>query len=195
MTSRQATTEATRMKLIETADRLIKLHGYENVSVEDITDASGVAKGTFYRHFKRKEDIILALSQTHLSSVTAQIDHVTDTSPKVGIRNYLVSFMEVVKRSDVELTRQWIRYIVLAPDSDHKWSNDYQPFAKMLEKLVKAGMLSVETPVADLAQLLFTQVYGVVLTWCLAPEEIDPVDQMKRFCDIQLASLLSQYYV
>ena len=42
---------ATRKKLISTANQLIVQHGYENISVDTIVKASGIAKGTFYNYF------------------------------------------------------------------------------------------------------------------------------------------------
>ena len=44
--------ERTKAKLLDSAQRLISAHGFDNVSVEDITKDSGVAKGTFYHYFE-----------------------------------------------------------------------------------------------------------------------------------------------
>ena len=61
----------TKAKLLETAKQLFKEKGYENVSVEKITKASQVAKGTFYHYFTKKEDIVLEpVSYTHLTLPT-----------------------------------------------------------------------------------------------------------------------------
>lgn len=50
--------ERTKAKLLDSAQRLISTHGFDNVSVEDITKDSGVAKGTFYHYFECKEDVV-----------------------------------------------------------------------------------------------------------------------------------------
>jgi AcrR family transcriptional regulator len=47
-----------RENLIENAQRLIAEKGYHKTRVEDITKASGVAKGTFYNYFSSKEELI-----------------------------------------------------------------------------------------------------------------------------------------
>lgn len=57
-TNRELKAEQTREKLYESALTLINEKGYENVSVEDITKAAGVAKGTFYTHFDSKENLL-----------------------------------------------------------------------------------------------------------------------------------------
>ena len=48
MTKRQENAQETRRKIYTTACSLIEEKGFANVSVEDITNACGVAKGTFY---------------------------------------------------------------------------------------------------------------------------------------------------
>ena len=57
-TNREIQAAKTRDKLYETALKLINQKGFENVSVEDITQTAGVAKGTFYHHFDSKENLL-----------------------------------------------------------------------------------------------------------------------------------------
>ena len=47
----------TKRKIFETSMRLFAEKGYDATSIEDITETVGVAKGTLYYHFKRKEEI------------------------------------------------------------------------------------------------------------------------------------------
>jgi AcrR family transcriptional regulator len=56
---RKARGDATRAALVEAATALFEDHGFEATSVDAITAAAGVAKGTFYVHFQRKEDVLL----------------------------------------------------------------------------------------------------------------------------------------
>ena len=62
MTNRKLTALETKRKLLETAKRIIREKGLVNTSIEEITKACGVANGTFYTYFKRKEDVVFALS-------------------------------------------------------------------------------------------------------------------------------------
>ena len=47
-----------RAELLDTALSLFLEHGYERTSVEQITTAVGVAKGTFYHYFATKQDLL-----------------------------------------------------------------------------------------------------------------------------------------
>lgn len=54
----QQRTLQTRAKLLAAAADLIAEHGYEAVRVEDIVTRAGVAKGTFFAHFKDKDALM-----------------------------------------------------------------------------------------------------------------------------------------
>lgn len=47
----------TKRRIFNTAIKLFSEKGYDNTSVEEITAVSGVAKGSLYYHFAKKEDI------------------------------------------------------------------------------------------------------------------------------------------
>ena len=49
-----------RGKLIESALERFQAQGFNGCGVQDITDAAGVPKGSFYNHFKSKEALALA---------------------------------------------------------------------------------------------------------------------------------------
>ena len=53
---------ANRDALMEAAEELFGLHGFSEVSIDEITARAGVAKGTFYNHFVDKSDIANAIA-------------------------------------------------------------------------------------------------------------------------------------
>ena len=63
MNKRQQSAINTKKKLIQAALKLLKKNGLSSINVEEITKEAGVAKGTFYVYFKRKEDIIAEYSR------------------------------------------------------------------------------------------------------------------------------------
>jgi TetR/AcrR family transcriptional repressor of nem operon len=49
----------TRERLLECACELIHAHGYQGVGVQELCDAAGVKKGSFYHFFPSKQDLAL----------------------------------------------------------------------------------------------------------------------------------------
>jgi AcrR family transcriptional regulator len=50
--------EERRNEILDAAENLFIAKGYERATVNDILDATGIAKGTFYYHFKSKERVL-----------------------------------------------------------------------------------------------------------------------------------------
>src|ERR1700744_183403 len=55
LTKEQA--EQNRRLIVETASRMFRLQGLENVAVADVMKESGFTHGGFYNHFKSKDDL------------------------------------------------------------------------------------------------------------------------------------------
>ena len=49
--------EETKARILAAATELIHLKGFKNTGLQEILDASGVPKGSFYFYFKSKEDL------------------------------------------------------------------------------------------------------------------------------------------
>jgi TetR/AcrR family transcriptional regulator, transcriptional repressor for nem operon len=62
----------TRLKLLDAALKVIRAKGYSATTVDDICAASGVGKGSFFHHFKSKEDLAISATQ-HWSTVTGAL--------------------------------------------------------------------------------------------------------------------------
>ena len=61
---------ANRERLLEAADRMFREHGVE-VSVGEIADAAGVGRGTLFRNFRNKNELIAAVLSERLGEVLA----------------------------------------------------------------------------------------------------------------------------
>ncbi|MDX1344835.1 MAG: TetR/AcrR family transcriptional regulator, partial [Sedimenticolaceae bacterium] len=52
--------DKTRLRIVQSANRLFYRQGYNRTSFTDIVEASGVPRGNIYYYFKTKEEILLA---------------------------------------------------------------------------------------------------------------------------------------
>jgi AcrR family transcriptional regulator len=58
LTNRQKQAIETKLKIIEKSLELFKTQGYDTVTVKDICESADISIGSFYYHFKAKEDVI-----------------------------------------------------------------------------------------------------------------------------------------
>ena len=64
--TREESKEVTRMRLIEAAERLFVRKGFDDASVEEISETAGYSRGAFYSNFDNKEQVFLGLIDRRL---------------------------------------------------------------------------------------------------------------------------------
>ncbi len=69
MGRRQRRAAETRVRLFRSALELIAERGLANVTVEDITEAADVGKGTFFNYFASKDHVLGVMAEIQLSKV------------------------------------------------------------------------------------------------------------------------------
>jgi TetR/AcrR family transcriptional repressor of nem operon len=57
------TQHESKTKFLEAALRVIRSKGYTATRIEDVCEAAGLTKGSFFHHFKSKEDLALAAAE------------------------------------------------------------------------------------------------------------------------------------
>lgn len=160
-----------RERIRQAALELFRRKGFSATTVEEITTAARVAKGTFFNYFPTKEAIILDLGERELGRVTVRsAAHVTSAYDRILI--LLQALAEGVE-DDRELVRQAMTEAMRLPNL---FSSDRHRFSlrAMLSLLVAQGQRSGEfcpTPTADVvAQALDALLYQQIYLWATAPE-------------------------
>jgi len=102
-------------KLLDKGSELALLHGIKKISVDDVTNAAGMAKGSFYQHFKSKEKFLCEMIEDIRKSIFEEARYLIQTSFKRrdialysrraefkqrsrkmnAARNYLVSLFQI----------------------------------------------------------------------------------------------------
>ncbi|WP_055087283.1 TetR/AcrR family transcriptional regulator [Jannaschia donghaensis] len=70
----QKRTLETRARLVAEAEKLIDRNGFEALRVEDVVRAAGVAKGTFFAHFRDKDALMDRLIGARLDTILDAMD-------------------------------------------------------------------------------------------------------------------------
>lgn len=198
MTNRKIAAQATKRKLVETALELIKERGFDAVNVDEITRKAHVAKGTFYTYFKRKQDIMREISRQPFADIQAELTAMTQADILEKLTHYFRRFMERVEYGGIQICREWTR-AVLNPNSPadgndgKKWFYDLEMLTDILNNAVQSKELSEQTPVDLLARVIISELYGMMLGWCMSDGAFEPLEWTDKFCDFQLNAVLKPY--
>lgn len=84
-----------RLRLIESALRVFAEKGLDATSIDDVIEAAGVSRGTFYNYFRTDAELAAAVSEELTSDaivhIEAAVAHLTNPAERVacGLRLYL----------------------------------------------------------------------------------------------------------
>lgn len=58
LSKQQKKSMETKEKIFKAAKRILQRSGYETLSIKNICEEAGVSNGSFYHHFKTKDDLL-----------------------------------------------------------------------------------------------------------------------------------------
>jgi AcrR family transcriptional regulator len=96
-------------RITEGAIRALARHGLRKLTMTDICDEAGISRGTLYRYFKDKEQVLEAVGEHVESTLRSTIEQAisTDPDPAHRLRVVLMAFVEYQRLhpGTVELVR------------------------------------------------------------------------------------------
>jgi TetR/AcrR family transcriptional repressor of nem operon len=84
-------TKDTKQQLLEQGMAMLLRHGYHDLGISAVLEATNIPKGSFYHHFKSKEDFGLQVVDLYLREVHAGLDYClgdTTLSPLNRVRRF-----------------------------------------------------------------------------------------------------------
>ena len=94
---------STRDHIVESADRLFYVRGYDHTSFADIAAAVNISRGNFYYHFKTKDEILKAVIDARMVRTGAMLERweLETPAPAERIRRFIR--MMIDNRADIKL--------------------------------------------------------------------------------------------
>jgi AcrR family transcriptional regulator len=178
--------------LLDAALRVMRRNGYAAAGVADVLNEAGLSSRSFYRHFDRKDALLLALFRRDADAVGASLRAVVDAAPDplealdAWLDGYLDIFFE---------PRRAARAAVMASEGARK-ATGYetelarvqrllvQPLVDVLRRGSADGVLSSADPELDAVSILAVvgSVCGATETSQRAADRATARRQVVRFC-------------
>lgn len=151
----------TKRRIFNTAVKLFSDKGYDNASVEEITAIAGVAKGSLYYHFSKKEDIFDLILQEGMKLLRNSIEIKTrncESSLDKIKAIILVEIKVIVKYEDflnVVLSQIWGE-----EEKNKKCKKAVFEYIKIIEEIVQEGIKNGEFYDGDV-EAISAGIFGV----------------------------------
>jgi AcrR family transcriptional regulator len=173
---RQRRATQIRERLFRAALNLFAAHGFADTTVEDITNAADVGKGTFFNYFPSKDHILLAFAEMQLMKLQSIIENLRNTDEAVP-----QFFRTLAMRMTEEPGRNpsIVRALLLANLSSTSVREGMRINQarghKLLTEFVKIGQergeLRNDLLAGDIAQVFRQTVLGTLLVWSLYEDD------------------------
>ena len=186
--SRKEQGKLTKEKIFKTAVNLITEKGYDNISVNEICNQAGVAKGTFYVHYKSKEDIVRESYYLDMGEfVLSKFDEYIKENESISIKDKVIKFLllefEFTKYIGYEMTCLAfvtnISECIPGPCRHFERRTFTNLLKDMMIEAQNEGKLKLGNEDAFL--YLETFVRGMMASWCFANGEFDILEKGKEY--------------
>lgn len=154
---REARKQKTKQSIIQHAITLFKQKGYENVTVEEITNACGIAKGTFFNYFPKKEHILLHITDSYMELLSQMIERHQQVPIKEQLvyifRDLLAIYIKYFELLRLTL-EQTIKTKIRSSETSTNMTRFQEVLSLMIEKAKVNGSLNSKWDANKIASVL-----------------------------------------
>lgn len=183
-TTRHLKAMETKERIFQVASQLILKKGFDNTTLEDISEKAGISKGLFYHYFKSKTDLIIE----SYSLIDAQFEQELKdlhegTAPLDKILLTVNTMARHAKERGLDAVRQIYKGQLDAATAS--FISKKRPFHRTIREAVAAlqgqGVMSSEMPPEELADCFMACARGVLYDWCLHKGRYDIEQTMDTY--------------
>ncbi len=191
-TKRDLQAEKTRQKILETAVEMIRTHGFDNITVDDICKQSKAAKGSFYHYFKSKDDIIIEMYRDYDNSYMSTFSELPPTM--TSIEKLLFTYKNMgmrAKARGAEYVRQIYKSQIYT--GTKYFISEERPLFKVIHETIADGQKNNEIrrdlTTKELTRLILIFSRGVVYDWSLHEGDYDIEEAIEKYFRIILTGI------
>lgn len=160
--------EGNRQRIIDVADSLFYKRGYNQTSFQDISDATGIPRGNFYYYFKTKDEILGAVVNSRIATLTAMLNRCEAETDDPRQRLLLFSNMLESNRDEVIQSGCPIGSLSseLAKDTPALQEKSRQAFVLLRDWVRQQFEILGKADADDLAMDLLAKLQGATVMAC-----------------------------
>lgn len=189
----QQKSRETREKIFQAAKRILQKKGYEELSIKNICEEAGVSNGSFYHHFKTKDDLLSYYIEDQpkidpdLLELPQSIEEVKD-----GIIQVYMNYVKYCRELGVEFVSEYYDTKNQALNAAIRMERPYPivTVQNYVEKAVKAGVVRLNVSIEEFTTDIRMIVIGNVFEWCVKHGDADFEGNMARSLGMYLDAAL-----
>lgn len=166
------------------AVRLFKEKGYDNVTVQEIASVCGIAKGTFFNYFSKKEEILLYFGYSQIELLNQRLENYRDHEPpKEQIEHILSDLLyrfkehgDLMKHAVVEI----IKSAYLLENESKRIHQLQEKLGSIIHRAKQDGKLDSNWDSAIIASTIVSIYFHTMMSWSLLNQQNSDIGQLFR---------------
>ena len=193
LSKQQLKSKETKAKIFQAAKRILQKKGYEELSIKNICEEAGVSNGSFYHHFKTKDDLLSYYIEEQPVIDPDHLDIPSDVGEvKDAVIYVYVNYVHYCQQLGVEFMSN---YYTPKNQSLNPLIRTERPYPivtvhNYLEKCMNAGILPADLNLEEITTDIRMIVIGNVFEWCLKSGNADFEGNMRRSLETYLNGIL-----
>ena len=183
LSRQQQKSRETKEKIFQAAKRILQKKGYEELSIKNICEEAGVSNGSFYHHFKTKDDLLSYYIEDQ-PQIDPDLLELPDSvaGVKKGIIRVYMNYVQYCRELGVEFMAEYYDTKNQALNASIRTERPY-PIVTVqtyVEKAVEPGVVCLNVPVDEFTTDIRMIVIGNVFEWCIKHGQADFEGNMGR---------------
>lgn len=183
LSRQQQKSKETKERIFRAAKRILQKKGYEELSIKNICEEAGVSNGSFYHHFKTKDDLLSYYieDQPNINPDLLDLPKNADEA-KIAIIHVYLNYVEYCRELGVEFMSGYYDTKNQALNPAIRTERPY-PIVTVqtyVEKAVREGIIRIDVDIDEFTTDIRMIVIGNVFEWCLRNGEADFEGNMRR---------------
>ena len=192
LSKQQLKSKETKDKIFRAAKHILKKKGYDQLSIKNICEEAGVSNGSFYHHFKTKDDLLSYYieEQPSINPDLLDLPENAEEAKQTIIYVYL-NYVHYCQELGVEFMSN---YYTPKNQSLNPLIRTERPYpiitvSNYLQKVIDANIIHPSLALEDITTDIRMIVIGNVFEWCLKSGDTDFEGNMKRSLETYLNGL------
>src|SRR6202046_1762333 len=165
----------TRERIYRAALRIFAQRGYLETTVEDITDAADVGKGTFFNYFPTKEHVLATYGEQRVAAIERALQKArSGNRPVLAVLKELATHLAGQSSQSPDLLRSiFAAHLSCAPvraELQNRLLRARRLLAEIFVLGQQRGAIPRDRSAADLARLTHLILMRVTIAWALNPD-------------------------
>ena len=183
LSKQQLKSKETKGRIFRAAKTILQEKGYEALSIKNICEEAGVSNGSFYHHFKTKDDLLSYYIEEQPSINPDLLDLPGSAEEAITtIVHVYLNYVEYCKELGLEFISNYYTPKNQSLNPDIRTERPYPILTvhNYLQKAIDARAITLRRPLEDVSTDIRMIVIGNVFEWCLKNGNRYPYDCYRK---------------